>query len=128
MGVRLCVSSPYASGPIYGEYTMKLKDLKAAGGFVSADNVKKSVTWTNTEGVEYKFDIFVRRASFGSMERLLMADDDRSKSAQHIADCVLIGELAEPMTYEDAYALEPSLAKAILEKVREVNGGNTDPN
>lgn len=105
---------------------MKLKELKAAGGFVSSDAVKRSITWTNTKGDEYTFDVFVRRASFGSMERLLMADDDRSKSAQHLADCVLIGEAAEPMSYEDAYALEPSLAKAILEQVRAVNGGEPD--
>jgi hypothetical protein len=105
---------------------MKLKELKAAGGFVSSDHVKRSITWANTNGDEYTFDIFVRRSSFGSMERLIMADDDRSKSAQHIADCVLIGENAEPMTYEDAYALEPSLAKAILEQVRAVNGGDAE--
>lgn len=111
---------------IYGETTMKLKELKAAGGFVSGDHVKRSVTWTNTKGEEYTFDVFVRRASFGSMERLIMADDDRSKSAQHLADCVLIGDNAEPLEYEDAYALEPSLAKAILEQVRAVNGGDAD--
>lgn len=107
---------------------MKLNELKKAGGFVSADNVKRSVTWQKSKTESYTFNIFVRRSSFGSMERLIMADDDRSKSAMYISDCVLIGEAGEPLSYEDAYALEPTLAKVILEQVRAVNGGDADPN
>lgn len=102
---------------------MNLKELKEAGAFVSPDHVKRSVTWTNPKtGKEHAFDVFVRRQSFGALERLLLADDDRSKSAQHIAECVLLGENAEPMSYEDAYQLEPSLARVLLVEVREVNG------
>lgn len=100
---------------------MNLKELKAAGAFVSTDHVKRTITWK-----DYTFDVFVRRQSFGSLERLLMATDDRSKSATHIAECVLLGENAEPMTYEDAYQLEPSLARELLVAVREVNGLNEE--
>lgn len=106
---------------------MNLKELKAAGVFVSADHVKRSVEWKNPHtGQAYTFDIWVKRQSFGALERLLLASDDRSKSATHIAECVLLGEHAEAMTYEDAYQLEPSLARELLVAVREVNGLNEE--
>lgn len=73
--------------------------------------------------------MFVKRQSFGSIERLFLSDeDDRSKSAAYIAATVLLGDKgAEPMSYEDAYQLEPSLAGVLIKAVNEVNGtGTTD--
>lgn len=103
---------------------MKLKDLEKAGGFVPVDGVKKSVTWKNRHtGEEFVFDVFVKRMSFGTMERFLVStnDDDRSRGAMTIAECILFGDAGEPMTYEQAYQLEPSLASVLMNAVTEVN-------
>lgn len=127
---------------------MDLKQLKARGGFVSAEPVKKSVKWKHEDGgveVEDDFEIYVVRQSFGSVEKLLTGLDDRSKSASFISACVrfLVGseeaqayevqrrddpglpvrmEFLEAMSYEDAYQLEPSLAGALVRAINEVNG------
>lgn len=102
---------------------MNLKELKAAGGFVPAEAVKRSVVWERAPGDEVTFDIYVKRLSFGSVERMLTeTNENRSRSAELIAACVRLGENgADALTYDDAYNLEPSLAKAIGEAVREVN-------
>jgi tail assembly chaperone len=75
--------------------------------------------------------VFVKRQSFGSIERLFLKDDDddRSRSAAYIADTILLGDKGtEPMSYNDAYQLEPSLAKVLIEAINSVNGtGATEP-
>lgn len=109
---------------------MRLKELRAKGAFVDGTPVKKSLTWErpgpNGEPLSDSFDIFVKRQSFGTVERLLLTDDkdpDRSRSARFIAECVLLGDDAkEALTYADAYALEPSLAKLFIQAINEVNG------
>ena len=95
---------------------MNLSEIKAAGGFIPAEPVKVPVEWK-----EYKFDVFVKRLSFGDVEALFAADD-RSRSARMIAAAVLLGENKEPITYEDAYRLDVSLASKLIEAFNSVNG------
>lgn len=101
---------------------MKLSELKAAGGFVPAEPIKVSVKWQRGAEVT-EFDIHVRRLSFGEFERIYVdpKDKERSRTAALIAASVLLGEKAdEPMTYKDAFQLEPSLASAMVTAITEV--------
>lgn len=95
---------------------MNLSEIKAAGGFIPAEPVKVPVEWK-----EYKFDVWVKRLSFGDVEGLFAADD-RSRSARMIAAAVLLGENKEPISYDDAYRLDVSLASKLIEAFNSVNG------
>lgn len=95
---------------------MNLSEIKAAGGFIPAEPVKVPVEWK-----DYKFDVWVKRLSFGDVEGLFAADD-RSRSARMIAAAVLMGEDKEPISYEDAYRLDVSLASKLIEAFNSVNG------
>lgn len=95
---------------------MNLAEIRNAGGFVSDEPVKVSIGWG-----AHKFDVFVKRLSFGQVENLFTSDD-RSKSARMIAASVLLGEDREPITYEDAYRLDPTLAAKLIEAINTVNG------
>jgi hypothetical protein len=128
---------------------MNLQELKARGGFVSSEPVKKSVTWKHEtadgQEIDDKFYIYVVRQSFGSVEKLLTGINDRSKTAAFISACVRFMantdeakeyekkraddptmpvrlDLLESMSYEDAYQLEPSLAGALVVAINDVNG------
>jgi hypothetical protein len=116
--------SPQHPAPTFGEIPMNLKELKAKGALVAQAPVKKSVTWKAPDG-ELTFDVHVKRMAFGDWERLFLADDKdkRSRSAQILSECVRLGDKAdEPLSYVDAYQLEPSLARVLIEAVNEVNG------
>lgn len=107
---------------------MDLKQLKAKGGFVAAVPVPKEVTWKHhdEETGEETTDVFtvhILKQSFGSIERLFLGADDRSKSAAFIAECIRLGDGGkERMTYEDAYQLDPGLAAVLVAAANEVNG------
>ncbi len=94
---------------------MNLAEIKAAGGFIPAEPVKVPVEWNG-----HKFDVFVKRLSFGEVENLFTSDD-RSKSARMIAASVLLGEDREPISYEDAYRLDPTLASKLIEAINRIN-------
>lgn len=102
---------------------MNLKELKAKGAFVPVHPIKKSVTWKN-EDEEVSFDVFVRKMSFGDYERLFLAEsDDRSRMARVLCESVKLGdEGKDSLSYEDAYQLNPSFARVLLDAVNEVNG------
>lgn len=112
---------------------MNLKQLKEKGGFVAALPVAKEITWKHQdesgEEVTDVFTVHILKQSFGSIERLFIGPDDRSKSAAFIAECIRLGENGEEkMSYEDAYQLDPSLAGALVAAANEVNGtGNKAP-
>lgn len=95
---------------------MNLSEIKAAGGFIPAEPVQVPVEWK-----EYKFDVWVKRLSFGDVESLFAADD-RSRSARMIAAALLLGENKEPISYDDAYRLDVSLASKLIEAFNSVNG------
>lgn len=116
---------------------MKLKDLKAAGAFVEAAPVKKTIQWdrgqldAEEKPVIDEFTVLVKRQSFGVIEKLYapaegedeVAVAKRSRNAKLISECVLLGEQGdEQIPYEDALNLEPNLAFALLNAVHEVNG------
>lgn len=102
---------------------MNLNDLKAAGGFVAPKPVKKRIKWERKGEDTVEFDVHIRRASFGSMERVMTAAlDERSRSATLLSEVLLLGENGdEPISYEDAYQLHPGLATLLLNAAREVN-------
>lgn len=103
---------------------MNLAQLQAAGAFVEAAPVKTAVTWTRQnaagEEVSDSFDVWVRRRSFGTFERVAMLGEDRSKSAKMLSECILLGEEQEAISYEQAYQLDPSLAFALVQAVKDV--------
>ena len=103
---------------------MNLAQLQAAGAFVEAAPVKTAVTWTRQnaagEEVSDSFDVWVRRRSFGTYERVAMLGEDRSKSAKMLSECILLGEEQEALSYEQAYQLDPSLAFALVQAVKDV--------
>lgn len=109
---------------------MKLADLRSRGGIVDRAPIPKEVTWTRTDadGVELSdtFTIYVRKHSFGALERLFTPDEkahDRSRSAYAISESIYLGEGGvESISYEDAFQLDPTLAAVFLKALNEVNG------
>lgn len=101
---------------------MKLSDLK--GAVVSGELVKKHLEWTRDvdgEEVTDTFDIFVKRPSFGDVERIFVGGDDKSRSAAMISACVRMGDNGEELiTYDQAYQLAPSLAALFSEAIKDV--------
>lgn len=95
---------------------MNLAEIRNAGGFISAEPVKVPVEWNG-----HKFDVYVKRLSFGEVEHLF-AEADRSRSARMIAASVLLGEDREPISYDDAYRLDVALASKLIEAINKVNG------
>lgn len=95
---------------------MNLAELKNVGAFIPAEPVKVPVEWKG-----YTFDVWVKRLSFGDLESLFAADD-RSRSARMIAAALLLGENKEPISYDDAYRLDVSLASKLIEAFNSVNG------
>lgn len=105
---------------------MNLEELKSAGALVSAEPVEKKITWTKVgeDGTEkvHTFKVFIKRRSFGTVEKMFSGDSDRSRSAAMIAETVLLGKDGkECFSYDDAYQLEPSLAFAFVAAINEVN-------
>lgn len=106
---------------------MKLEQLMARGAVVSAEPVKVDVKWTHDdpetgEEVVDEFSVHVLKRSFGAVERLWSAAEDKSRSAMIISECVRFGEAGEErMTYEQAYQLEPGLATVLLDAYSQVN-------
>lgn len=107
---------------------MKLSDLK--GAVVSSELVEKEIVWTRDvdgEEVTDTFTVFVKRPSFGDVERIFVGGDDKSRSAAMIAACIRMGDQGEEaLTYDQAYQLTPSLAKLLSDAVREVTDAKND--
>lgn len=99
---------------------MKLEDLKSAGAFVKDAPVKKSITWRNLEGKTHKFDVLVKRRSYGQIEETLTTEG-KARGAITIAESVMGDDGAAVFTYEEAYNLEPTLASKLLKVIGEVN-------
>jgi hypothetical protein len=100
---------------------MDLRELKAKGGFVSAEPVPVEVTWKHGKDAD-TFTVHVVKQSFGAVESLFKTTDDRSRSASFIAAAIRLGDGKERMSYDDAYALDPSLATVMVEAINKVNG------
>lgn len=96
---------------------MNLNDLKAAGAFVAPEPIKETVTWSGNT-----FDVWIKRPSFAESEKIIatMASGNHARGALMLANSVLLGEEKEPLPYEDALRLDPSLAMALVEAVQRV--------
>ena len=109
---------------------MDLDTLRKRGGIVPSEPVKKEVSWThpdkNGKNVTDTFTVFVRKHSFGQIEKLLATDTkhpDRSRAAAFISESILLGEDgSETLSYEDAFQLDTTLASVLMTAVNEVNG------
>ena len=108
---------------------MDLKQLREKGGFTSSTPVVKEVSWTHKlngaeEDTTDTFTIHVKKLSFGAIERLLNDKDaDKQQMAAFIADTILLGDDGKGrLTYKDAFQLEPSLARVLMEAISAVNG------
>lgn len=118
---------------------MDLKTLREKGGIVPSAPVKQEVTWEHKaeDGSDLTdtFTVFIRRLSCGVIDRIRSAARDEAKGeavlserALIISEAVLLGEDgSERLSYEDADALEPSLAAALTAAVNAVNSGGVSP-
>ena len=92
---------------------MNLEQLRTAGAFVDVEPVKTPIIWK-----EHHFDVYIRRLSFGDMERISTSGNS---TVNLIANAVLLGEEKQPITAEDAARLDISLAAKLIEAVNEAN-------
>jgi hypothetical protein len=106
---------------------MNLAELKAKGACVDIAPVRRTITWKHTgddgEEITDTFDVWVRRLSFGLVDRLSKTDEtDRSRNAELIAASIRLGDHAEEsMPYDVAFSLHTSLAIELVRAVGEVN-------
>lgn len=107
---------------------MDLKELQAQGGFVDDKPVKESVTWTRGDGEKISFDVHVVRQPFGVVDEVLKTTDGRSQSARMISNCIRLGkEGKDRLTYEQAFALDPTLAFSLIAAINRVNAKKSTP-
>ena len=109
---------------------MDLKKLREAGGLVPSSLTKRDVQWERADGEKFDFSVHVRRLSFGDIERIIDEEQKgRSRVANLIASAIRLGENGEErLSYDDAFQLDPGLAKAFATAVSEVNElGKTPP-
>jgi hypothetical protein len=112
---------------------MDLNQLRERGAIVPSATVETEVSWTRPDetgrDITDTFTVHVVKHSFGTAERLVLADrkdPDFSQRAMLISESIRLGEGgSERLSYEDAYQLEPRLARAFLDAVYEVNGLGT---
>lgn len=106
---------------------MNLAELMTAGGFVSEVPVKKEIVWARKgpdgADTETKFDVFVRRQSFGAIEVIYGNETDRSKMARYICESIRLGDKGtDEIPYEKAVMLDPALGTLLVKAINEVNG------
>ena len=98
---------------------MSLDALKKAGALLGGEPVKRRVEWTNRDGDQFSFDVWVKPMSFG-MALDLNEKSDRKQIASTLAALVVFEDengKRVPLEYEDALNLDPSFGLAILEVV-----------
>lgn len=96
---------------------MKLKDLQAAGAFVSAEAVECAVEW---EG--HHFTVQVKKLSFGDYEGIFKVKEGESQSAAILSKTVWLPDEKRFMSYGEAYQLQASLAAKLMDAVKEASG------
>lgn len=108
---------------------MDLKTLRDRGGFVPAAPVAREVTWThadeNGQRVTDTFTVHIVRHSAGAIERLR---DQHAADPSRLWGCLLVSEslrlgddASERLTYEEACALDPDLARVFADTITAVN-------
>lgn len=98
--------------------------LAAAGGFAPAHPVKREVRWTNDEGQEYAFDVWVKHVSFGGASEIARSDKKEAlaETIQHFIQFEDDAGERVSLTYEQAISLKSGLGFALLDAFNEVNG------
>lgn len=103
-----------------------LSQLKAAGGFVPREPLKREVTWTHVaddgEEIEYTCDIYIARRNLGSVLDAQNAPEGVDKIRYELSKSLMFAnEKGEPelISYETAVDLEPTLAMEIFKVIRE---------
>lgn len=106
---------------------MNLAEFKSKGACVDLAPVRRTVTWSHTDEkgdpITDSFDVWVRRLSFGTIDRLSKTDEgDRSRNAELIAASIRLGEHAEEaLPYDVAFSLHTTLAIELVRVIGEVN-------
>lgn len=117
---------------------LNLKDLVAQGAFVSASepNVKREITWHNTDGVEQKADIWVRLASYHTITNTWKAaEGNQEHLAARIATMVCDEDGAPIFTTADILGTADAsrgpicdtLFLALITAVNDANSGKKSP-
>jgi len=118
--------------------SLNLKDLVAAGAFVSATQptVKREIVWHNVDGEPQKADIWVRLASYHTITNTWKAAEGTQEHlAARIATMVCDEEGAPIFTIGDVLGTaDPSrgpicdtLFLALITAVNEANSGKKSP-
>lgn len=111
---------------------MNLKELKAKGGLIPSALVPKEVTWKHVAAdtgkeEEDTFTIYVRKHSFGTVERLFSGQDERNRSARYISESIMLGENGrDRLSFDDAFQLDTGLALIFIKAINDVNGTGSD--
>lgn len=114
---------------------MDLQQLRERGAFVSAKPVKKEVVWKHRDPdgneVEDRFDVWVRKLSYGLVEEVTAPvqaaiDSGLERRPRRAIKAAVIAAAIEldnrqVISYEDAYQLDSSLGSALYLAVAEVN-------
>lgn len=106
---------------------MNLAEFKSKGACVDIAPLRRTISWSHVdehgEQITTTFDVWVRRLSFGTIDRLSKTDEgDRSRNAELIAASIRLGEHAEEaMPYDVAFSLHTSLAIELVRVIGEVN-------
>lgn len=96
---------------------LTFKHLSESGGMVSRKPVEKVIKWRGEEYI-----ISVRILGAGQAEEIFQADPEKkSRQARLISGAVLLGSGDDqtPLTYDQAYNLDPILSKAMVDAVNE---------
>lgn len=102
-----------------------LQELEAAGAFRSGQSVQREIVFTLDDGVERTFSVHVRQFSIADVERVLFDETPapQGRIAKIIAESVTLGaDGKERIPVERAARFHPSLAKAMMDAINQVNG------
>lgn len=107
--------------------------LQERGGFVSAQPIKREVTWSHVtpqgEKVDDKFHIHVISRSAGVMNQIRRASKEgKDEMALTISAFVRLGEAGdESISYEEALQLDDGLQIVLVNAVSRHWAGRADP-
>lgn len=108
---------------------MDLKQLRARGAFIPLAPVVRSVTWARHdeagEPVSDTFDVHIVKHSAGSIDRLrsdASENPDRLWGPLFLSESIRLGDDgSERLSYDDAFRLDPGLARLLIDEINVVN-------
>lgn len=101
-----------------------LKELAELGAFAPEELAEHTIRFTSAAGEELECTVHVKHISVGLHEEIFRGhDDSASVTAKLISEGIRLGPGGkEKLSYQDAYKLLPSIAKAMVKAINEVNG------